>query len=272
MTFNRTLRTGLLTALLLIAGASIATAETLRMGGVGAATAVVPHLFAAFTREHEATLNYIPSLGSSGGLRALNDGALDVAISGRELRPDERAQGMTPRVAVRTPYVLITSHSHPESLARSEVAARFKSPKSKWADGSVLRIVLRPKSDSDTPLLSGMFPGMAVAIEQARERPDVPVAATDQDNADLVERTPSSLAGSTFTQVKMEKRGVRFVAIDGVEPSLETLESGAYPYSKTLYFVLPNRKNALAEEFIVFLNSPAGHAALRETGNLPAAD
>jgi phosphate transport system substrate-binding protein len=70
----------------------------------------------------------------------------------------------------------------------------------------------------------------------------------------------------------MEKRGVRFVAIDGVEPSLETLESGAYPYSKTLYFVLPDRKNALAEEFIVFLNSPAGHAALRETGNLPAAD
>jgi phosphate transport system substrate-binding protein len=168
--------------------------------------------------------------------------------------------------------VLITSHRSPGGLASAEVAARFNSPAAKWKDGSVIRIVLRPKSDSDTPVLGGMFPGMADAIEQARERPDVPVAATDQDNADLVERAPGSLAGSTFTQIKMEKRNLRFVAIDGVEPSPETLESGAYPYSKTFYFVLPEKKNALAEQFIAFLQTPAGHAALRETGNLPAAD
>jgi ABC-type molybdate transport system substrate-binding protein len=36
--------------------------------------------------------------------------------------------------------------------------------------------------------------------------------------------------------------------------------------------VLPEKKNALAEQFIAFLQTPAGHAALRETGNLPAAD
>ena len=32
-----------------------------------------------------------------------------------------------------------------------------------------------------------MFPGMAAAIEEARQRPDVPVAATDQDLADLAD-------------------------------------------------------------------------------------
>ena len=131
---------------------------------------------------------------------------------------------------------------------------------------------MRPKSDSDTTVLGNMFPGMAAAIEDARQRPDVPIAATDQDNADMAERIPGSLTGSTLSQVKMERRSLRFVAIDGVEPSLDNLESGAYPFAKPIYFVLPANKSPLAERFIAFLGSPVGRAALRATGNLPVAN
>ena len=117
-----------------------------------------------------------------------------------------------------------------------------------------------------------MFPGMAAAIEVARQRPDVPIAATDQDNANMAERIPGSLTSSTLSQVKMERRNLRFVAIDGVEPSLENLESGAYPFAKPIYFVLPAKKSPLAERFIAFLGSPAARGALRATGNLPIAN
>lgn len=250
---------------------TVAAAETMRIGGTGAATAMFPQLFAAFERGKDAGLQIVPSLGTSGGLRALNDGALDVAVSGRALTSEERALGLTQRVAIRTPYVLITSHQKPNGVKRAEIAELFKS-KATWMDGSAIRIILRPKSDSDSAVLSGMFPGMADAMEQARKRPDIPVAATDQDSADMAERITSSLAGSTFTQILTEKRNLRFVAIDGTAPSMEALESGAYPYAKTLYFVLPARQSALAGEFMTFLDSPAGHAALRAVGNLPVAD
>jgi phosphate transport system substrate-binding protein len=232
-------------------GANVASAKTLRIGGVGAAMGMLPQLFAAFERTDATKLEVIASLGTSGGLRALSEGALDIAVAGRALTPDE----------------FVTSHPAPNGFKSSEAAGIFRAAKPTWADGSPMRIILRPKTDSDTGLLGGMFPGMAGAIEQARTRPDLSTAATDQDNAELAERVPGSLTGSTLTQIKTERRNLRFVPIDGTMPSMVNVERGIYPYSKILTFVLPAQKNADAERFIAFLRSAAGQAALLATEN-----
>jgi phosphate transport system substrate-binding protein len=251
---------------------SAAPANTLRFGGAGAATGFLPELFAPFERSDGTKLKLIPSLGSGGGLRALEDGVLDVAVSGRPLTPAELKQGLIQAVSVRTLFVLVTSHPRPNGLNSKDIADIFKAQKAAWADGTPIRIILRPKSDSDTEVLGGMFPGMAAAIEEARRRPDIPVTATDQDNASMAERVPGSLAGSTFTQIKTERRNLRMVAIDGAEPSLENFQRGAYPYGRLLFFVLPARKAPTAERFIGFLRSPEGQATLQATGNLLIGD
>lgn len=268
MTLRRNILRAGLVALFVLGASSAAFAETMRVGGVGAAMGMLPHLFAAFDRSEAVKLVVIPSLGTSGGLRALSEGVLDMAMSGRALTPAELAQGLTPSVEVRTPYLLVTSHPSPNGMASANFAAIYQSAKPTWDDGSPIRVILRPKSDSDTAVLGGLFPGMAEAIEAARKRPDLSIAATDQDNADLAERVPGSLTGSTLTQIKSEQRKLRAVAIDGVKPSLENLQSGTYPFAKTLAFVLSAKKSPAAERFIAFLRSPAGQAALLETGNI----
>jgi phosphate transport system substrate-binding protein len=247
-----------------------ANADKLRAGGLGAVTNLLPVLYAG--SGDAAAFEVIPSLGSSGGLKALAEGALDIAVSGRPLSAEELKQGMRVVLAMRTPFVLVTSHPHPNGLKSADIAAIFRAEKSTWADGSLLHVILRPKSDTDTSILGGMFPGMVSAIESARARQDVPVAATDQDNADAAERTPGSLTGSTLTQIKTEQRPLRLLSIDGVTPSLEALERGAYPFSKTIYFILPENKNPSADAFVAFLRSDAGQAMLRGGGNLVIPD
>jgi phosphate transport system substrate-binding protein len=247
-----------------------ANANTLRAGGLGAVTKLLPVLYAGFG--DAATFEVIPSLGSSGGLRALAEGALDIAVSGRPLNAEELKQGMRVVLTMRTPFVLVTSHPKPNGLKSADIAEIFRAQKSTWADGSLLRVILRPKSDTDTSILGGMFPGMVSAIESARTRQDVTIAATDQDNADAAEQIPGSLTGSTLTQIKTEQRPLRLLSIDGVAPSLEALEGGAYPFSKTIYFILPAKNNPSAEAFVAFLRSPAGQAMLRGGGNLVIPD
>jgi phosphate transport system substrate-binding protein len=249
-----------------------ANADTLRAGGLGAVTRLLPVLAAGFAAKQASALEVIPSLGSSGGLRALAEGALDIAVSGRPLNAGELKQGMRVVLAMRTPFVMVTSHPKPNGLNSAEIAEVFRAEKSTWADGSLIRVILRPKSDSDTPILGGMFPGMASALESARTRQDVTVAATDQDNADAAEQIPGSLTGSTLTQIKTEQRPLRLLSIDGVTPSLEALDSGAYPFSKTIYFILPAKNNPSAEAFVAFLRSPAGQAILHDGGNLVIPD
>jgi phosphate transport system substrate-binding protein len=245
----------------------VAAADVLRVGGTGAASEMLKRVGAALPGNDRVEV--IASLGSSGALRALADSVLDVAISGRLLNADEKQRGLTVATAVRTPFGLVTSHRRPNGLKSTEIAEIFASGKGRWADGTPIRVILRPRSDSDAPLLGSLFPGMAAALEQARRRPDVPTAATDQDNADAAERVPSSLAGATLTQILMEKRSLFFVAIDGIEPTMANFESGQYPHAKTMYFILPAKPKPAAERFIGFLRTAAGRAVLRETGVLP---
>ncbi len=171
-------------------------------------------------------------------------------ISARRLNADEIAKGFVEILFARTALVFITSHAPPNDLKRSELTEIFTSLSPKWADGTPISIILRTKLDGDTMLLVDMFPGMETAIAAARRRPDLPIAATDQDSIDLAERLPGSLVQAGLSQVVMEKRKVHLVSLDGVAPSLENLKSGKYPYPKPFYLVLPAKKNAAAERLV----------------------
>jgi phosphate transport system substrate-binding protein len=257
---------------MLIGCCTVASAEPLRVGGTGAATGMIPVLAAAVPAGENLEIEVVPSLGSSGGLQAVHDGVIDIAASGRPLKPEEKARGLVEAMVVRTPFVLVTSNRQPGGFKSTEIAGLYRSPNATWPDGSRIRIILRPKSDSDTPLLGAMFPDMAAAIEAARQRPEIPIAATDQDNIALAERVQGSLAGSSFTQIQTEQPTLQLVAINGVKPSLETFERGSYPFTKNIYFVLSAKRKPAAERFVAFLNSPEGLRALRAAGNLPATE
>jgi phosphate transport system substrate-binding protein len=241
-----------------------ATADSLKVGGTGTATELLRILGTAFTHQSGVTVEVVPSLGSSGAIRAAADGVLDVAVSGRALKRDEIGNGLSIALTARTPFVFATSHPAPNALRSARIAEVYSTIKATWSDGSALRIILRPRSESDTALMGELFPGLAAALEAARQRSDVPVAATDQDNADLAEETPGSLIGSTLAQIVTEKRRLRPIALDGVEPTIENFESGAYPYAKALHFVVGATANPLVKHFVAFLRSPEGQKALRQ--------
>jgi phosphate transport system substrate-binding protein len=251
-----------------LAGHQCLAAERLRVGGTGSTNELVKSLSPLFALESGITLELIASLGTGGGNKAVADGVIDLCISGRPLNPAEAARGLAAVVQLHTPFGLVTSHPNPNGFKSSEIAQFYRSEKSVWADGKPMRIVLRPTNESDTAVLGNMFPGMSAAIASVRDRPDLSVAATDQDNADMAEKTTGSLVGATLTQVLMEKRNLRFVAIDGVAPSLETYEKGTYPFGKTLYLVVGPKKSPAVARFLTFLRSPEATAAFREGGVL----
>ena len=260
---------------LLLAGAvSIgnAAAQTLRVGGTGTAIGMLQQVGAAFTTATGVKINVVPSLGSSGAIRALTDGLLDIAVPARPLKSDESAAGLLQVAVLRTAYVIATSHSNPGGLKSTDIAKIFAAEKPAWSDGAPIRIILRPRSDTDTALLAELFPGMNDALEVARGRAELPTAATDQDNDALAERIPGSLVGTTATQIKTEHRDLHVVRLDGVEPTLANFESGAYRFEKKLYFVVPRNSAPEGRRFVEFLRSPQGVKALREAEILPDAE
>jgi phosphate transport system substrate-binding protein len=255
--------------LFLFAGYTSSIAETLRMGGTGAGLQLLQKVGEAYAATTpDVQIEIVPSLGTSGGIRALADGAIDIGVASRALKTEEAKTGLREFGVARTAFVLVTSRSNAESLHAHEVAAAFGG-ESSWPDKSPMRIVLRPETESDTRLLEKYFPGMPQALSQARLRPEIPVAATDQDNATAAEKTQGSLTGASLVQLLTEARDLRSIRIDGVEPTLANLESGRYPYEKKLHFLVSETGSPATMAFAKFLQSQAAAATMREFGILP---
>ena len=252
----------ILVVIAILAGctASFARAEPtqLRLAGTGSVTELLKRLAAVFEAQNEAQINVVPSLGSSGALRALQDDALDVAVSGRPLKPEE-SKTLKVALTLSTPFVFVTSKPASHDLTVAAVVEAYRRADAQWHDGTPIKVILRPRSESDTLLMAELIPGLADAIETARKRVDIPIAATDQDNADLAE-----LTGSTLTQILLEKRRLHAVPIDGVAPNLATLKNGTYRYRKPLLFVTGVKPSPLADRFLQFIQSPKGQQILRD--------
>ena len=243
-------------------------ADNVRLGGMGGATPLLTHLTAKLNME-STVFEVVPNLGSSGALRALVDGHLEIAVSGRPLKEEEKSKGLLVVFVVRTPHVLATSHARPDVLKRVEISVLLRNKDAAWQDGTPIRIGLRPKSDSETDALIASFPDIERSLAELRTRSDLTINATDQDNADWAEKTASSLVSTTLTQVVLEKRNLRLIALDGVQPTIENLEAGIYPIQKSLYFIATSKLNPSVQRFIEYLRTQDGTRALREAKVLP---
>ncbi len=194
--FSSSVRVACAIAAIITCHSQIAAGEVLRIGGTGAANGMIRSVGALFTTKTGIAIALVPSLGSTGANNALANGILDAAFSGRQLTPAETAKGLTAVAELLTPFGLVTSHPHPNGLKSSEIAQLCRSDNPTWADGTPIRIILRPANDSDSWLIGHLFPGMSAVIDKLRDRADLSVAATDQDNADMAEQTPGSLVGA----------------------------------------------------------------------------
>ena len=257
---------------LVLSAFPVAAAGVLQVGGTGAAAALLAHVGKPFTQQTGIAVEVKPGLGSSGGLSALAAGVLDVAVAGRALSGAEAARGLVPVITIRTPFVFVTSHHAPPSMTVPEIANVYTAEKVAWPDGSPVVLILRPREDADNHCIVQYFLGKGDVLGRARQRAELPVAVTDQDNAGMAERLKGSLAAATYAQIILEQRDLRMIAVDGVVPSIETLASGAYLPTKVLYFVHPLQPSAAASRFIQFLRSDEGVRALREAHTLPGVE
>jgi phosphate transport system substrate-binding protein len=266
---------GLLAAALIVGDGMQATqsvaVEMLRIGGTGSSIGMSRVVGAAYLQQNGGTqIEVVESLGSSGGIKALMAKVIDISFSSRALKDKEQGNGVVASPILRTPFVAVTSHPEARDLSTADLVRFYGQAGAKWADGTPVRVILRPNSESDTKLLANFFPGMADAMAAARARGEVPVATTDQINAAMAEATTGTLTNATMLQMLAERRHLRILSIDGVAPTLANMVSGDYPYAKTLYVVHRENPSPAVTGFLAFLRSPAGTAELEKIGAVPA--
>lgn len=255
-------------AVLLWAGG--AAAEPVRVGGTGIGLRLADLLGHALeATDPSVSTTVLPSLGTSGGIKAVGAGAIDVAIAARPLKDTEKETGVTEAACLTTALVFVTSRHSAPGISLSSLPRLYADPDPRWPDGQPLKVILRSPAGSENPYLIRLVPGMEEALAKAFARPGIPVGATDQENAALAARTEGSFAIATLLQVKAEKLKLLPLALDGVDPGPKSLADGTYPMPLPVCFLLPAKAAPGAAKFIGFARSPAGQKIIRDHGGEP---
>jgi phosphate transport system substrate-binding protein len=253
---------------------SVQAGTTISIGGTGAGLAAMKMLANAYGKTHPGiTIKVMSSLGSGGGITALIQGALDLAISARPLKESELRTGAQFAEYARTPFVFAVHRKVPKTdLTTEELLKIYLGKTVAWDDGSRIRLILRPFGDTDTDIVRSISPELDQAVQKAHARRGMTVAVTDQECADAITREPGALGGSTLSEILTENRPVNMLSFNGVKPTLTNLSKGSYPLVKRLYLVNSTRTTEAARQFARFIRSPQGRAILEAAGNLPPSD
>jgi phosphate transport system substrate-binding protein len=209
------------------------------------------------------------SIGSGGGIRALLDGAIDIALVSRPLKPEERAQGLVAVPYARAPVIVAVHVSVPEQdLARDKLPAIYAGDVATWDDGTPVVVLQREQGDSSHAAVARVLPQFARVDADDYQNRRWRVLYNDAALDEALASTEGGigLVGSGRIDPSL---AIRALAVDGVEPSVERLADGAYPFSKDLSFVTRGEPDARALAFIRYVMSPAGQEIVREHGCLP---
>lgn len=244
--------------------------ETVRVGGTGAGLGTMKLLGEAFEKSHpDISVQIVPDLGGAGGVLALLQGNLDIAVSGTGLNRDERVSGIHAVEYARTPFVFVVHRSvKTNGLTSRELEAIYSGKMQNWPGGGRIRVVLRPETDSDSRIISSLTPGMGHAMKAARNRKGKIVAVTDRECAETVASTPGAIGASTLTQIATDKLPLKVLAFNGAVPNLTSVSTGSYRLFKPLFLVTTSRITPAARLFADYIRSPQGGRILAQSGNL----
>ena len=259
----------LMAAIFMLHVAFGAAAQGISIGGSGTGLGTMRVLADAFARSSpgfQATV--VLGLGTGGSIKALAGGAVDLAVTARPMKPDERALGIEETEYARTPFLFaVSTTSKVTAITTAELAQIYSGTLSSWPDGTPIRVVLRPASDSDTEFVRSLSPEVARGVSIAQARRGVAFAVTDQDAATDIERIAGAIGPSALALLVSEKRKLKTLKLDGVEPTAANIASGAYPYYKKMFLVTGAKTPAKVQQFIAFIRSPAGRKILADTGH-----
>ncbi|MEI7613005.1 MAG: substrate-binding domain-containing protein [Betaproteobacteria bacterium] len=244
-------------------------AAELRIGGTGNALGTMRLLAEAYAQSHpESKPLILSSIGTSGAIKSVAKGALEIGLSSRALTEEETGSGLTAIEYARSPTVFaVQEKSKFSSLSLQQITDIYSGKLTQWPDGTVIRLVLRQPGDDNTRQIMQLSPEMANAVNIASQRPGMIFGFNDQEAADKMENLSGSLGVTTIALIRSEKRRLKAVALEGVEPSLENMRSGRYSLIKHFNFVLPKNPSPAVQDFIGFVKSPQGRKILENIGH-----
>jgi phosphate transport system substrate-binding protein len=242
--------------------------KLVHVAGSGSNLPITRALAAGFVEQGSPPVIHA-SIGSGGGVRALLDGAIDLALVSRPLSPTERELGLVETPYARVPVVFAVNAGVPETQITSpELVEIFAGDRAQWSDGTPIVVLQREPGDSSHRAVDVRLPEFEDANARAYEAHAYRVLYHDDDMRDALAATPGAIG--LFGQGDIQPGlPIRALIVDGITPSTATIADDSYPFAKDLAFASPGPPTGAAAQLVEYALSPPGADIIRRLGGLP---
>jgi phosphate transport system substrate-binding protein len=233
---------------------------------------LVPQLAEQFKSQHPGTTFDIAAEGSTTGIAAIIDGTAQIGMSSRRAKPAEIGAGSAKGVNLRPTIVaydgiaIIVNSANPiKGLTKKQVEQIFTGEVSDWSavGGSGGKISIYTRNTS-----SGTYSDFK---ELAMKKRDYAGGSQKMaGNEQIAAEVGKNANGVGYVGLAYIKAGgVKVMPVDGVAPSIQTVQAKTYPYARPTFYYTNSEPGGAAKEFLSFTISPAGQKIAQQAGFVP---
>lgn len=236
------------------AGTSPESPERLRVSGSGTALPLIRILADAYDSD-QTDFVFLPGLHSGGGITGVAGGDLEIGSVSRELTVEEQALDLE-YIKLSDDGLVIATHPSVtiEGLTSEQVREIYRGEHQNWSElgGPDLGIVILDRNEDESA---------KIIIRQFVLGPDLEVTDHavslfyEPDMIDGLVNTEGAIGYFSLGYGVSEEVPVNFLQLDGVEPSPENVESGAYAMVRPLGMVVARPISAPIADFIEWVRS-----------------
>ena len=212
------------------------------------------------------TVTYNPN-GSSSGIKAVAAGTCDIGLSSRNLKDEEKAQGLTGTVLAYDGIAIIVNNENPVTdLDTETIADIYTGEITNWSEvgGEDEEIVLIGR-EAGSGTRDG-FESITGTEDLCKYRQEL---TSTGDVITTVSQNPGAIGYASLASVK---DSVKLVDVEGVTPSEETIKDGSYVIQRPFVLVTKDDKKLsdVAQKFFDYITSDAAEAVISAAGVVAA--
>jgi len=227
---------------------------------------VIGALGEAFQNDTGIRFTYNPT-GSGSGIKAVQEGRCDIGLSSRELKAEEKEDGLTGTVLAYDGIAIIVNHENPVfDLSVETIAKIYTGEITNWSEvgGSEAEIVLIGR-EAGSGTRDG-FESITGTEDACKYRQEL---TSTGDVITTVAQNPGAIG---YASVASVKDTVKTVTVDGVVPTETTIKDGSYVVQRP--FVLVTKSDAQlsesAQKFFDYITSADANEIISAAGVVPA--
>ena len=253
-------------ALVAMTGCGKADSKTVSTDGSTSMEKVIGALGEAFEENNSGvTFTYNPT-GSGSGITAVAEGRCDIGLSSRNLKEEEKAQGLTETVLALDGIAVIVNPDNPVNDLDLETISRiYRGEITNWQDigGNDLEIVLIGR-EAGSGTRDG-FESITDTEDACKYRQEL------TSTGDVITTVAGNPAAIGYASLASVKDTVKTLSVGGIVPAEETVKDGSYVVQRPFVLVTKSgaELSATAQKFFDYITSSEAGENISSAGAVP---